>query len=77
MKGIKNFFMPLYAFIIYLNNFLCLFIKMKESFNLGKSNQPLIDGEWYRLKKDKKPIVSRLTVNIRGNIAKFSLEEKY
>lgn len=50
---------------------------MKESFNLGKSNQPLIDGEWYRLKKDKKPIVSRLTVNIRGNIAKFSLEEKY
>jgi len=38
---------------------------MKKTFYIGMSNQPIID---------KKPISNRLTVKIRGNIAKFSLE---
>jgi hypothetical protein len=49
---------------------------MKGTFNIGMSNndnQPLIDGEWYKIKANKS-IVDRLTVNIRGKIASFSLE---
>jgi len=47
---------------------------MEKTFNIGMSNQPLIDGEWYKLKKDKKPISNRLTVKIRGNITPFVLD---